>query len=165
VPDPVPTRKLPLPGFIAGAVWLIILAILKVFILKKIYVPYSFMFVCCIVEYVLVIVVLANENSVIKSLLTSSVSRLLQTSKSSLVVMPQSYQYAVVGLLATSLALNYIANFVYLFLFCKYLKKYIPDRQIDKISNYLVLTLGTLTNFRFSLVAYSKMFQKPYILV
>lgn len=70
-----------------------------------------------------------------------------------------------VGLLACSLALNYVANFVYLVLFCKYLKKYIPDRQIDKISNYLVVVVGTLLNFRFSLLAYSKMFPKPNILV
>lgn len=75
------------------------------------------------------------------------------------------YQYAILGILGASIALNYIQNFVFLFLFCKYLRKYVPDRQIDKISNYLVLVIGVLTNFRICLIAYSKMFPKPDITV
>ena len=71
------------------------------------------------------------------------------------------YQYAVLGLLAATIALNYILNIAYLIIFCKYLKKFIGDRQIDKISNYVVLTIGILTNYRFVLLAYSKMFPKP----
>lgn len=90
----------------------------------------------------------------------AAVSRLLATSTG-----PSQYMYSVLGLLASSVALNYISNIIFLVLFWKYLKKYIGDRQIDKISNYLVLTVGALTNYRFSLVAYSKMFPKPNILV
>lgn len=92
-------------------------------------------------------------------------SRLLQSVSTTSTDGPKLYQYAIIGILAAVLAFNYLSNFVYLFLFCKYLRKYIPDRQIDKVSNYLVLVLGTLTNYRFSLVAYSKLFPKPNITV
>lgn len=43
--------------------------------------------------------------------------------------------------------------------------KYVPDRQIDRISNYAVVVVGMLTNYRFTLLAYSKLFPKPNILV
>jgi len=36
-------------------------------------------------------------------------------------------------------------------------------KQIDYISNTLVLMLATLTNYRFALLVYSKMFPKPQI--
>lgn len=66
-------------------------------------------------------------------------------------------------MLSTGIALNYISNIIYIIFFCKYLKRYIADRQVDKIANYVVLVFGTLTNYRFSLLAYSKMFPKPKI--
>lgn len=163
--SPVPDKIIPLPGMITVFVWLIVLVVLKLFIINKIYMPYSYIFISCIVEIVLVIAVLAKMNDTIKLLLANATSaRLLQTVSSS-TELPQSYQYAVVGILAADIALNYIANFVYLFLFCKYLMKYIPDRQIDKISNYAVVVVGMLSNYRFSLLAYSKLFPKPNILV
>lgn len=127
------------------------------------YLPYSYIFLSCVIEYILIIALIAKTDTQIKTLIAESAARLLQTITSQ--EGPQPHQYAVLGLLACSFALNYIQNFVYLFLFCKYLRKYIPDRQIDKISNYLVLTVGILTNFRFSLMAYSKMFPKPNITV
>ena len=36
-------------------------------------------------------------------------------------------------------------------------------RQIDFIANIVVLVLATLTNYRFALIAFAKMFPKPYI--
>ena len=36
-------------------------------------------------------------------------------------------------------------------------------RQIDVISNVVVLILATLTNYRFGLIAFAKMFPKPAI--
>jgi hypothetical protein len=91
-------------------------------------------------------------------------SRLLQSVSSSK-PFPSSYLMTVIGLLISTLVLNYISNFVYIFLFCRYLRKFIPDRQIDKISNYFVLAISVLTNYRFSLVSYSKLFPKPNIMV
>ena len=36
-------------------------------------------------------------------------------------------------------------------------------RQIDLISNIVVIVLASLTNYRFALIAYAKMFPKPFI--
>ena len=91
-------------------------------------------------------------------------ARLLQSEEEAEIVI-YGFHYTVIGILTASLVLNYIMNIVYVIIFCKYLKKYIPDRQIDQISNYTVLFFGTLTNFRFCLLAFSKMFPKPSILV
>lgn len=126
--------------------------------------PYTYIFIGCIVELVQTLIIIIKMNESIKKLIIKMSSRLLQT-VSSTDEGPQLYQYAIVGILASVIAFNYLSNFAYLFLFCKYLRKYIPDRQIDKISNYLVLILGTLTNYRFSLLAYSKLFPKPSITV
>lgn len=161
----MPDKIIPIPGFITASVWLLIIVVLKFLVVKKLYLPYSFIFLSCLIELILVFVVISKEDAAIKSLLAAtSTSRLLQVSNKT-IALPQSYQYSVIGLLACSIVLNYVANFIYVGLFCKYLRKYIPDRQIDKISNYLVLVVGTLLNFRFSLLAYSKMFPKPNILV
>lgn len=152
---------------IASVAWLLILVVLKVFVLKGIYLPYSYIFGACLAEFVIMLVTLSKMNIVIQSLLAAlqSNSRLLQAVTTTTVSAPKIYQYGVLGILATTVALNYVANFVYLLIFCKYLRKYIPDRQIDKISNYLVIVLGTLSNYKFSLMAYSKLFPKPNILV
>ena len=69
------------------------------------------------------------------------------------------------GLLITVITINYITNILYLVIFCKYIKKLIQDRQIDYISNYIIVGLGTISNFRLSLLAYSKMFPKPKIII
>jgi hypothetical protein len=42
---------------------------------------------------------------------------------------------------------------------------YIPNRQIDKISSYAVVIFGELTNYRFSIIAYCKLFPKPNVVV
>jgi hypothetical protein len=127
------------------------------------YLPYSYIFGGCLAELTIIFVTVSKMNSTIQALLLTE-SRLLQTVNTN-VTTPLPYQYGILGILATTIVLNYIANAVYVYLFCKYLRKYIPDRQIDKISNYLVVVIGTLTNFRFSLMAYSKLFPKPNIIV
>lgn len=39
----------------------------------------------------------------------------------------------------------------------------ILPRQVDKISNYAVLALSLVTNYRFYLLAFSRLFKKPSI--
>lgn len=47
-----------------------------------------------------------------------------------------------------------------------YIKPLIKNaRQIDVISNVVVLIIATATNFRFGLIAFSKMFPKPSIFI
>lgn len=140
---------MPLPGLITIFVWTLLIVLLKLFVLKQIYLPYSYMYIGCLVELVLVYSIAIEASSM-------SSRRLLEA---------EGFYSTVVGVLAASLVLNYLFNFAYVGIFCKYLKKYIPDRQIDKVSNYSVLIFGTLTNFRFSLIAFSKMFPKPSICV
>ena len=67
-------------------------------------------------------------------------------------------------LLVTSLVVNYLLNIVYLIIFIKYIKPLIVNpKQIDVISNVVVLVLATLTNFRFGLIAFARILPKPYI--
>jgi hypothetical protein len=68
-----------------------------------------------------------------------------------------------VGLLAASIALSYLSNFLYVCIFWKYLRPLIPDRQIDTISNYIVLGFGVLINYRICLIAFAKFLPKPSI--
>lgn len=78
-------------------------------------------------------------------------------------VILQPYQTAVFAILITILVINYILNILYIIVFCKYIRKLLQDRQIDIISNYFVLFLGTISSFRFCLISFSKMFPKPNI--
>lgn len=48
-------------------------------------------------------------------------------------------------------------------LFCKYYRQMLLQRQIDIISNYAVLVFGSLTSYRFYLLAFSRFFKQPYI--
>jgi len=68
------------------------------------------------------------------------------------------------ALLGTSIATNYLTNIAYIFIFIKYIKPLMNNpRQIDFISNIVVLVIGSLTNYRLALMAFSKLFPKPYI--
>lgn len=67
------------------------------------------------------------------------------------------------GLLAVSLGLNYLMNLVALWVFCRCIRPMILPRQVDKISNYAVLALSLVTNYRFYLLAFSRLFKKPSI--
>lgn len=73
-----------------------------------------------------------------------------------------SYRSTIMILFVVALVVNYLSNFLYLFLFCKYLWPLLPNpKQIDYITNGLVLVFATATNYRFGFMAYSKMFPKP----
>lgn len=66
--------------------------------------------------------------------------------------------------MVAGLAFNYITNILYLIIFVKYVTPLITNpRQIDYIVNIAVLIVCTLTNYRFGLIAFSKMFPKPQI--
>lgn len=68
------------------------------------------------------------------------------------------------SLLVASLVLNYLMNLLYILIFCKYLKPLLVNpRQIDYITNYILITFSFVSNFRLGLMAFSKMFPKPYI--
>ena len=76
--------------------------------------------------------------------------------------MDYSYRLTVRSLLIAALAINYITNVLYLIIFCKYMRPLIlVPRQIDYIVNGAILSIATITNYRFGVVAYSKMFPKP----
>lgn len=78
--NPVPDKIIPLPGMIASVVWLAILVVLKVFILKGVYLPYSYIFGACLAEFVIILVTLSKMNGVIQNLIAAlqQNSRLLQ---------------------------------------------------------------------------------------
>lgn len=69
-------------------------------------------------------------------------------------------------LLGLALGFNYITNIVFIVIFIKYMKPLLHNpRQIDIISNIVVLVVGTITNYRFALIAYAHMFPKPNIYI
>lgn len=77
-----------------------------------------------------------------------------------------AHRKIVLILLGVTIALNYLSNIVYIIVFLKYIKPLIEKpRQIDVIANVAVMVAGTLTNYRLGLIAFSKMFPKPYIYV
>lgn len=76
--------------------------------------------------------------------------------------MDYSYRVSIKGLLIAGLVVNYVTNVLYIIVFCKYMRPLIlVPRQIDYIVNGAILTIATLTNYRFGVLAYSKMFPKP----
>ena len=76
--------------------------------------------------------------------------------------MDYSYRFAIKALLIAGLAINYVTNILYVVIFCKYMRPLISvPRQIDYIVNGVILFIATITNYRFGVVAYSKMFAKP----
>lgn len=70
------------------------------------------------------------------------------------------------SLLLIAVIFNYITNIVYTWIFCKYLKPLIQSpKQIDYITISTVTVIGIITNYRFCLLFFSKMFPKPQILI
>lgn len=68
------------------------------------------------------------------------------------------------ALFGLGIAANYIGNLVYILIFMRYIKPLIPNpRQIDVISNVVVLIVAVLTNYRFAIIAFAKLFPKPNI--
>lgn len=68
--SPVPDKILPVPGFIAAGVWLVTLGVLKFFFISKLYLPYGYLFVGCVIEFVLVILSLSRMNNSISLMLS-----------------------------------------------------------------------------------------------
>lgn len=138
---------LPLPGCIAVVVWVIVVLLVRHFS-HQTYVPYSLIIISSVAEFVLVLAVIAQSSP------TAS-ARLLATTSSKTVIL---------GLLGLTIALNYIANALYICLFIKYLKPLIVKlQQIDKITHAATLIFGFITNYRFAMVAFSRMFPRPRV--
>lgn len=107
----------------------------------------------CLVEFVLSIscVIVVNNSA--------SASRLL-------IGTDYSYRIIIKNLLIAGLALNYVSNILYLIIFIKYISPLmVKPRQIDYITQIAALLLGTVTNYRFGLICFSRMFPKPEIQV
>lgn len=154
--SPVPEKIIPLPGLIATGIWAIIVLILKL-LQKKLYAPFSLLFCFCIIELTLIIVIISTVSKLPSTSNSVTVARFL-------VGMDYSYRTTVKALLIASVAINYVTNILYLVIFCKYMRPLIlVPRQIDYIVNGVILTISALTNYRFGVVAYSKMFPKPEI--
>lgn len=140
---------LPLPGLIAVVLWTLIVVVIKL-ILQKNYIPYSLLIFNSVVQLILVIATLASSPNLV------AYSRLLVPS--------DSERNAIRGLLGTYIATNYLSNLAYIIIFIKYIRPLMSNpRQIDTISNIVALVIGTITNYRFALIAFAKMFPKPAI--
>ena len=68
------------------------------------------------------------------------------------------------GLLVASLVLNYLFNIAYAVIFVKYMQPLIHrPKQTDHISHTVILVLACLTNYRFGLLVYSRLCDKPRV--
>ena len=144
-------QVLPLPGLIALVVWTIIVVAIKLIIGKN-YLPYSLILFSSVAEFVLVIVVLSQAVPID----TISIARLLPASNEERTTLR--------ALLGTAIAMNYLTNICYVIIFIKYIRPLMSNpRQIDFISNVVVIVIAALTNYRFALIAFAKMFPKPFI--
>lgn len=142
-------QVLPLPGLITVLVWTAIAVAIKL-ILHKNYLPYSMILFNSVVELVLVIAVIASSPDLV------SYARLLVPS--------DAERSTIRALLGVYVATNYLTNIAYIVIFLRYIKPLLTNpRQIDTISNAVAVILGSITNYRFALIAYAKMFPKPSI--
>ena len=133
------------------------MVILMKLLQKKLYAPFALLFAFCLIELTLIIVTISTVSKLPSSSNSIAVGRLL-------VGMDYSYRAAVRSLLIASLVINYLTNVFYLVIFCRYMRPLIlVPRQIDYIVNGVILVIAGLTNYRFGVVAYSKMFPKPEI--
>lgn len=70
----------------------------------------------------------------------------------------------ILNLLIVALVLNYVMNIIFGIIFWKYIYPIIKDpRQVDYITIGIAFVVGMLTNYRFTLICFSKMFPKPLI--
>jgi len=143
-----------LPGFLSFFVLTIAVVVFKIITSHQMYVPYVLLFSGALIEFIQVAATLGSVDSKMKSLVSA---RLLQTE-----TLP-TYYPTCLGLLAVALVLNYIMNAVSIWIFCKFIKPMILPRQIDKISNYVVFIFSLFTTYRFYLLAYSRLFKKPFV--
>lgn len=148
----VDNSVLPVPGVIALVLWTGICVAYHL-IKHQNYLPYSIIIVSSIVQYVLVLALTVSLGNI------NSPARLLASTTF-------NYKIPMAILLIVSIALNYTLNGVYAFIFVKYIKPLITNaRQIDVISNVAVIIIAELTNYRFGLLAFARMFPKPYIYI
>lgn len=138
-----------MPGLISLVVWLGISVIIHLLYHKN-YLPYSIILLSGVIQFVLILALLSATQSPTARLLAAD----------------NGYLSQMRGLLGGAIAANYLENCGYLIIFLCYIKPLIANpRQIDVISNVVVLIIGTVTNFRFGLVAFARMFPKPNIFV
>ena len=81
-----------------------------------------------------------------------------------LLVSSDNYKGVIIGLLATSLVINYLLNIAYIVIFVKYMWPLVhKPQQIDYISHTLVIIFASLTNYRFGLLVYAQLCSRPRI--
>lgn len=146
------SQVLPLPGLISLALWVAIVLVIH-FISHKNYIPYSLILFSSVVEFILILAVLSTVNS------TTVYARLLSGNDI-------SYLSTMKLMLGLAVGFNYVTNIIYIIIFIKYMKPLLNNpRQIDVISNIVVLVVAAATNYRFALIAYAHMFPKPNIFI
>lgn len=149
-------RVLPVPGVVVVAAWVAVVVIAKL-LLGKAYVPYSILMVSSLIQIIQILVLLIVLSSAETSSSSTTISRLL-------VGMDYSYRIKIYSLLLASLVLSYVMNILFLYIFCRYIKPLLGlPKQIDLITNGIVLALATLTTYRLMLLSFSRMFPKPWI--
>jgi hypothetical protein len=132
------------------AVWVGISVVIHLLYHKN-YLPYSIILLSGVIQFVLILALITSAKA--------PASRLLATTDN-------AYLSQMQGLLGGAIAANYLENVCYLIIFICYIKPLIANpRQIDIISNVVVLVIACATNFRFGLIAFARMFPKPSIFV
>jgi hypothetical protein len=77
-----------------------------------------------------------------------------------------AYRNTMKVLLILSIVFNYLSNAAYIFIFVRYIRPLMNNpKQIDFIANVVVLVVAGLTNYRFALIAFARMFPKPSIYI
>jgi hypothetical protein len=147
----VPDSITPMPATIAFVVWVGIVYVAK-FFNPKIYPPYSIVFLTSALEYFLII----GTTIYSSNLVSESVRRLLEYDL--------TQRPIIMNLLIVALVVNYVMNIIFSFIFFKYLVPLInAPRQVDYITIGAAFIIGMITNYRFCLIFFSKMFPKPRI--
>lgn len=69
-------------------------------------------------------------------------------------------------MLGFSLAFNYLSNIIYCVIYTKFIKPLVSKHNLtDVVTNFILLAVGTATNYRIGLISFSKMVTKPYIYI
>jgi hypothetical protein len=149
--SPVPESITPAPATIAFVVWVGIVYVAQWFN-PKIYAPYSVVFLTSALEYMLIIGTTIHSSSIIGE----ESRRLLEYDI--------TQRPVILNLLIAALVVNYVMNIIFAVIFFKYLVPLInAPRQVDYITIGAAFIMGMLTNYRFCLIFFSKMFPKPRI--
>jgi hypothetical protein len=147
---------MPLPATVSFVIWFGIITVLKQFIIDKMYAPYALLVGGAIISFTELVALLGITTGKVINVS----SRLLAASTTDA---SPTFLVTVFRLVAASLALNYLLNFIFICIFCKYIRPLILRRQIDIFSNYLTLIIGTLTSYRVYLLSFSRLFKQPFV--